>query len=98
MNYALIGFILYLICVLAVGLYTYRANKSHKDFFLAGMKLNPWVVAFSERASGESAWLLLGLPGAAFAAGLLELWTAVGCSLGSALYGLVLANDVRWVT
>jgi len=98
MNYALIGFILYLICVLAVGLYTYRANKSHKDFFLAGRKLNPWVVAFSERASGESAWLLLGLPGAAFAAGLLELWTAVGCILGIAFYWYVIAKDLRCET
>lgn len=95
MNYTLIGFILYLICVLAVGLYTYRSNKSHKDFFLAGRRLNPWVVAFSERASGESAWLLLGLPGAAFAAGLLELWTAVGCILGIAFYWYVIAKDLR---
>ena len=95
MNYTLIGFILYLICVLAVGLYTYRVNKTHRDFFLAGRRLNPWVVAFSERASGESAWLLLGLPGAAFAAGLLELWTAVGCVLGIAFYWYVIAKDLR---
>ena len=72
-----------------------RVNKSHKDFFLAGRRLNPWVVAFSERASGESAWLLLGLPGAAFAAGLLELWTAVGCILGIAFYWYVVAKDLK---
>ncbi|MBC8485190.1 MAG: sodium/proline symporter [Bacteroidetes bacterium] len=95
MNYTLIGFILYLICGLAVGLYTYRSNKSHKDFFLAGRRLNPWVVAFSERASGESAWLLLGLPGAAFASGLLELWTAVGCILGIIFYWYIIAKDLR---
>ena len=82
MDYILIGFLTYLFCVFLVGIVTYRSNKDHKDFFIAGRKLNPWVVAFSERASGESAWLLLGLPGAALAAGLLEVWTAVGCISG----------------
>ena len=41
---------------------------------LAGRRLGPWVTAFSERASGESAWLLLGLPGAAIAVGYGEIW------------------------
>ena len=77
MNFALIGFIFYLVVILVVGFITYHINKSHKDFFIAGRKLNPWVVAFSERASGESAWLLLGLPGAAFASGLLEFWAVL---------------------
>ncbi|MBN1638826.1 MAG: sodium/proline symporter [Ignavibacteriales bacterium] len=95
MNYTLIGFILYLLVVLLVGFITYKKNKSHKDFFLAGRKLNPWVVAFSERASGESAWLLLGLPGAAYAAGFLEIWTALGCVLGIIFYWFVIAKDLR---
>jgi len=95
MNYTLIGFIVYLILVLLVGFLTYHSNKSHKDFFLAGRKLNPWVVAFSERASGESAWLLVGLPGAALAAGFLHVWTAMGCVLGIIFYWFVIAKDLR---
>lgn len=95
MNFTLIGFILYLIIILVVGFLTYRRNKSHKDFFIAGRKLNPWVVAFSERASGESAWLLLGLPGAAYAAGLIEFWTALGCVLGIIFYWFAIAKDLR---
>jgi len=70
-------------------------NKSHKDFFIADRKLNPWVVAFSERASGESAWLLLGLPGAAFASGLMEFWTALGCVSGIIFYWFVIARALR---
>ncbi len=95
MNFALIGFILYLVIILIVGFITYRKNKSHNDFFIAGRKLNPWVVAFSERASGESAWLLLGLPGAAYASGLLEFWTALGCVSGIFIYWLFIAKDLR---
>lgn len=95
MNYVLLGFIIYLILILVIGFITYKQNKDHNDFFLAGRKLNPWVVAFSERASGESAWLLLGLPGAAYALGLLELWTALGCVLGIIFYWFVIAKDLR---
>lgn len=95
MNFALIGFIFYLVLILVVGFITYNINKSHKDFFLAGRKLNPWVVAFSERASGESAWLLLGLPGAAFASGLMEFWTALGCVTGIIFYWFIIAKALR---
>ncbi len=95
MSFTLIGFILYLIIVLVVGFLTYKINKSHRDFFLADRKLNPWVVALSERASGESAWLLLGLPGAALAKGFLEFWTALGCVLGIIFYWFYVASDLR---
>lgn len=95
MNFALVGFIVYLVVILVVGFITYSINKSHKDFFLAGRKLNPWVVAFSERASGESAWLLLGLPGAAFASGLMEFWTALGCVSGIIFYWFFIARSLR---
>ena len=95
MNFALLGFIVYLILILVVGFITYNINKSHSDFFIAGRKLNPWVVAFSERASGESAWLLLGLPGAAFAAGLMEFWSALGCVSGIIFYWFFIARPLR---
>ena len=41
-----------------------------------------WAAALSERATGESSWALLGLPGMAYATGLTEIWTALGCVTG----------------
>ena len=82
MDPVMLGFILYLILIMGVGIYTARLTRSMKDFALGGQRLGPWVIAFSERASGESAWLILGLPGAALVAGLLELWTVLGCISG----------------
>ena len=73
MSAILVGFVVYLCVVLVVGILSYRRTTSHKGFILGDRKLGPWVIAFSERASGESAWLLVGLPGAALAAGFLEL-------------------------
>lgn len=73
MSATLIAFIGYLVIVLTVGLITVRITRNLDDFALGGRRLGPWVIAFSERASGESAWLLIGLPGAAMVSGLLEL-------------------------
>ncbi|MDP8211532.1 MAG: sodium/proline symporter, partial [Candidatus Stygibacter australis] len=95
MDWTLLGFILYLIVILYVGFRTYRINKSYKDYFIAGRKLNPWVVAFSERASSESSWLILGLPGAAFALGFVEIWSALGCTLGVIASWTFVAKPLR---
>jgi sodium/proline symporter len=95
MDWTLLGFILYLILILIIGSLTYKSNKSHKDFFLADRGLNPWLVAFSERTAGESAWLLLGLPGAALALGFVEIWTALGCVMGIIIYWYYIASDLR---
>lgn len=95
MSFTLIGFLLYLLVILMVGFYMYRRNKSHHDFIIGGRAMNPWVVAFSERASGESAWLLLGLPGLGYAAGYIGMWDAIGCVAGIILYWLVIAEKLR---
>ena len=95
MSFTLIGFLLYLLIILVVGFIMYSRNKSHEDFILGGRKMNPWVVAFSERASGESAWLLLGLPGLGYAAGYIGMWDAIGCVSGIILYWFVIAEKLR---
>ncbi len=95
MSYTLAGFIVYLLSLLFIGFLTYKSNKDHHDYFLGGRRVNPWIVAFSERASGESAWLILGLPGAAYAAGIVEIWTALGCVSGIIFYWYVIAQDLR---
>lgn len=95
MSFTLLGFLLYLAVILVVGFIMYNRNKSHQDFIIGGRAMNPWVVAFSERASGESAWLLLGLPGLGYAAGYIGMWDAIGCVSGIVLYWLVIAEKLR---
>ncbi len=88
-------FILYLVFLLSVGIWTFKFNKTQEDYLLAGRKLGPWVTAFSERASGESAWLLLALPGAAIAVGLGESWTVLGIILGIIASWFLIAQKLR---
>jgi len=72
----------YLVFLMAWGVYQGRKVKTGSDYSIAGRNLPGWAAALSERATGESSWALLGLPGAAYAGGLLETWTAVGCVAG----------------
>ncbi len=104
MSAVAVGFIVYLTGILVVGIITSRMTKSLPDYLLAGRKLGPWVVAFSERASGESGWMLLGLTGLAFATGLgdpsglkLEpaIWTAIGGVIGIWASWLLIAKKLR---
>ena len=88
-------FILYLAFLLGVGVWTFKFNKTQEDYLLAGRKLGPWVTAFSERASGESAWLLLALPGAAITIGLSESWAVIGIILGIIASWFLIAERLR---
>ena len=56
-------FVAYFVLTLVLGLWQARRTKSQSDFVLGGKKLPGWMLALSERATGESAWLLLGLTG-----------------------------------
>ena len=88
-------FILYMAFLIGVGYKTMKFNKSQEDYLLAGRKLGPWVTAFSERASGESAWLLLALPGAAISVGLGEAWTVIGITTGIIASWYLIAEKLR---
>ena len=88
-------FISYLCFLMAVGIWTFRYNNTQEDYLLAGRKLGPWVTAFSERASGESAWLLLALPGAAIAIGMGELWSVIGIIIGIICSWYLIAEKLR---
>ena len=72
----------YLFLLIFWGLYQGRKVKTDEDYAIAGRNLPGWAAALSERATGESSWALLGLPGFAYASGLMGIWTAIGCVVG----------------
>lgn len=86
----------YLAWVVAIGFKFSKKNKDTDDFFLGGRKLGPLVTAMSAEASDMSSWLLLGLPGVAYLAGLPEaVWTALGLAVGTYLNWLIVAKRIR---
>lgn len=91
----LIVMIAYMSLLILWGIYQGRKVKTSADFAIAGRDLPGWVAALSERATGESSWALLGLPGAAYATGLLEIWTAIGCVAGIVTAWVLIAWRLR---
>lgn len=88
----------YLLAMLAIGLWAYRRTTDLDDYMLGGRDLGPMVSALSAGASDMSGWLLLGLPGAVYATGLVEGWIAVGLTVGAWLNWKVVAPRLRTYT
>ncbi len=98
MDPILIGFLAYLVLLLIKGSLTFKYNKTIADFVLAGRRLGPWLVSISERSSGESAWLLIGLPGLALASGFNAIWPAIGCVAGILFSWTFISRRLRMAT
>lgn len=82
----------YLLAMLAIGIYFTKKDLSHNDFFLGGNKLPGWALAFSERATGESAYMFLGAIGFIYVSGLSGVWILSGMFLGVVFSWLFLSK------
>jgi sodium/proline symporter len=82
--------------MLGIGYYSMRRTKDNEDFIIGGRSLGPITSAISAGASDMSSWLLLGLPGAVFAAGLVEgIWISLGLVLGAYCNWYIVAPRLR---
>ncbi|MFT6178424.1 MAG: SSS family solute:Na+ symporter [Akkermansiaceae bacterium] len=91
-----ISLILYFGLMIAIGFYAARKSTSNsEDFMLGGRNLHPAVAALSAGASDMSGWLLLGLPGALYAAGMIEAWIGIGLFAGALVNWIVVAPRLR---
>lgn len=73
---------LYFLVLAGIGVVASRRVKNLNDYYVGGKGLGFWVVAFSARTTGESAWLLLGLTGLGATVGVSALWVVLGEVLG----------------
>jgi len=94
-----VQFGLYLLLMLGIGYYSMKRTSNNEDFLIGGRTLGPATTAISAGASDMSSWLLLGLPGAVFASGLVEgVWISLGLTLGAYLNWLIVAGRLRALT
>ncbi|MGI8612069.1 MAG: sodium/proline symporter PutP [Sphingomicrobium sp.] len=92
----LVSLAVYFIAMLGIGLWAWRKSTDDiEGYLLGGRKLSPAVAALSAGASDMSGWLLLGLPGAAFVAGLSASWIAIGLFVGALLNYIIVAPRLR---
>ncbi len=94
----IITFAIYLLCMIGVGCIFYQKTEKLSDYILGGRKLNSWVTSLSAQASDMSGWLLIGLPGAAYATGIGAAWIAVGLAIGTYFNWKFVAKRLRKYT
>ncbi len=97
-TYQIVSLVAYLLGMLAIGGWAYRRTSNLDDYMLGGRGLGPAVSALSAGASDMSGWLLLGLPGAIYASGLVEGWIAIGLTIGAWLNWKFVAPRLRTYT
>lgn len=95
---SLVTFIVYLVMLMAIGIYFYRTTSNLEDYLLGGRGLGRWVTAFSAQASDMSGWLMMGLPGAVYLTGMPAAWIAIGLFIGTALNWRLVAARLRVYT
>jgi SSS family solute:Na+ symporter len=82
--------------MIGIGFYAWRkSTASSEEYMLGGRNLSPSVAALSAGASDMSGWLLLGLPGALYASGLVEAWIGIGLFVGALVNWIVVAPRLR---
>ncbi|HDP94647.1 MAG TPA: sodium/proline symporter PutP [Candidatus Aminicenantes bacterium] len=96
--HVIVAFALYLAFMLAIGWFFYRRTRNLSDYILGGRGLNSWVAAMSAQASDMSGWLLMGLPGFAYLAGIEAGWIALGLGVGTYLNWKLVAQRLRRYT
>ena len=93
-----ITMVAYLFAMLMIGVIFARAGATETSdgFYIGGRGLGPLVTAMSAEASDMSSYLLMGLPGLAYFAGVAEVgWTAIGLSVGTYLNFLFVSRLLR---
>jgi len=86
--------VMYLVMMLGIGYYFSRKDMTENDFLLGGKKLPGWALAFSERATAESVWLLLGATGYVYTTGLSTVWLMIGTLAGLFVSWIYVAGRV----
>ncbi|MEJ5065420.1 sodium/proline symporter PutP [Erwinia sp. MYb375] len=91
----MVTFCVYILGMVLIGFIAYRSTKNFDDYILGGRSLGAVVTALSAGASDMSGWLLMGLPGAIFLAGISKSWIAIGLTLGAYLNWKIVAGRLR---
>lgn len=94
----LLAVALYCAVLLVIGWFASKKMRDIRDYYAGGKRLGFINVAFSSRATGESAWLLLGLTGTGFAFGVMGFWIVLGEVLGVAVAWLFMARRFKRLT
>jgi sodium/proline symporter len=97
-TWTLVALVLYFVVLVAVGFGTFNKKEDLEGYVLGGRQLGPWVTSMSAEASDMSGWMLMGLPGYAYLAGISAFWIAIGLAIGTWANWVFIARRLRIFT
>jgi sodium/proline symporter len=86
-----ISFVAFLLLSIGVGIYSGSSKQQSQqedtteDYILASRDVNPWTIALSTVATGNSGFMFIGLIGYAYQVGISSIWIMVGWITGDYL-------------
>jgi sodium/proline symporter len=95
-KYAMI--VIYFSILMVLGYIASKRVRNMNDFVIGGKTLSYWVAAFSAQATGESAWLLLGLTGMGAMLGFSTYWVVIGELFGVGVAWFIMAKRFKRLT
>jgi len=92
--------VFYFVVLTMIGILSFRQHntKTSADFLIGGRGLNYWLTALAAHASDMSSWLFMAYPAVIYAAGLVNLWTALGLLVFMFLNWQLVAPKIRVAT
>lgn len=91
----LVVFVVYLLAMVAVGLWFLRRNESGDDFYVAGRNMGSWHVGMSVVATDVGGGFSIGLGGLGFAMGLSGSWMLFTGLVGAWLSAVFLIPRIK---
>lgn len=91
----LFPFIVYLLVVLAIGMFAARRIKNYGDFIIGGRQIGPWVSSFALITSYMSGYTYTAAPGVSYTGGWSAMWWGTGDAPGNTLSFGVLGRRLR---
>lgn len=94
-----ITFIIFIALFIGVGIYSgSQKQDTTADYLLAGRNVNPWLMALSAVATGNSGFMFIGLIGFTYEVGISAIWLTVGYIVGDLLAWLSVHRRLREVS
>ncbi len=94
-----LDFFIYFIVMFLVGFYAMQKVEGTRSFILGKRSIGSLTSGISAGSTDMSSWLILGLSGAVFGAGLVEgVWISLGLIIGAYLNWILVAKKLRRYT
>lgn len=90
--------LVYLAVLILLSIFAARRVKDIRGYITGNKTLGYWVAAFSAQATGESAWLLLGVTGMGAMVGFSAYWIVVGELFGVWVAWFLMAERYKKLT